>query len=296
MASIRDKLAQKKSKLAQPRQVEEDHPANVELVQDGAFFHVDVDLIQPNPNQPRKYFDEVAMQELCESVKKTGVIQPIIIRKDQDNNIILVAGERRLRASRMAELPKIPCILTKGNPAEISLIENLQRENLNPIEESEALHRMIDEYQYTQQDLAHVIGKGRSTIAETLSLNRLPDTIKEECRRADNFSRRTLVEVSKQKSHLEMVNLFSQIKKGQLTSDDVRNITRKKKREKKQTNIIERISKKAMGFIRQIEKSIDSEIDKESLEILIDTLNGLKTVVDSALESFEKKLNHLNAT
>jgi len=291
MASIRDKLASKKSKLAQPRHTDEDHPANVDIVQDGAFFHVDVALIKPNPSNPRKYFDEVAMQELCESVKQTGIIQPVIIRKDADNNIILVAGERRLRAAKMAELPKIPCVLTKGNPAEISLIENLQRENLNPIEESEALNLMIEEYQYTQQDLANVIGKGRSTIAETLSLNRLPENIKEECRRADTYSRRLLVEVAKQKNHVEMVSLFSQIKKGKLKSDDVRDITRKKKRDRQQTNVIEVISKKAMGFIRQIEKSLSSEISDDSVDLLIDTLQSVKTVVDSAIEALEQRHN-----
>ncbi|MBF0449552.1 MAG: ParB/RepB/Spo0J family partition protein [Candidatus Magnetomorum sp.] len=289
MASIRDKLAQKKSKLAAPRVVEEDHPANVNIMQDGAFFHVDVDLIQPNPNQPRKYFDEVSLQELSDSIKQTGIIQPIVIRKDNDNNVILVAGERRLRASKMAELPQIPCILTKGNPVEISLIENLQRENLNPIEESEALSRMVDEYKYTQNDLAHVIGKGRSTIAETLSLNRLPQNIKDECRRADSYSRRVLVEVAKQKDHVEMLNLFSQIKKGKLTSDDVRSITRKKKHQKQHASILDQVSKKAMRFIRHVEKAVATEKDEEAVLLLIETLNSVKRVVDTAIDTLEQQ-------
>jgi ParB family chromosome partitioning protein len=154
MASIRDKLAQKRSKLSQPKQKNEDHPANTGHVDDGAFFNVETEMIAPNPHQPRKYFDEVALQELSDSIKQTGVIQPIVIRKE-GQQVVLVAGERRLRAAKMAGLSKIPCILTKGNPIEIALIENLQRENLNPIEESEALHQMIEQYNYTQQDLAH---------------------------------------------------------------------------------------------------------------------------------------------
>jgi len=291
MASIREKLANKKSKLAQPRQTTEDHPANLNIIEDGSFFYVDVDLIKPNPNQPRKYFDEVAMKELCDSIKQTGIIQPIVIRKDQSGQIILVAGERRLRAAKMAELPQIPCILTKGNPVEISLIENLQRENLNPIEESEALNRMIEEYDYTQQDLAHVIGKGRSTIAETLCLNRLPQSIKDECRRADTFSRRLLVEVSKQKNHIEMQNLFAKIKKGDLKSDDVRDITRKKNRKKQNLNVFQVTSNKALGFIKQLEKALTEEEDGDSNEMLLDTLRSVKSVVDKAIESIESHNN-----
>jgi ParB family chromosome partitioning protein len=284
MASIRDKLAQKRSKLSQPKQSSEDHPANTGHVEDGAFFNVETEIIIPNPNQPRKYFDEVALQELSDSIKQTGVIQPVIIRKDGEQ-IILVAGERRLRAAKMAGLPKIPCILTKGNPIEIALIENLQRENLSPIEESEALHQMIDQHNYTQQDLAHVIGKGRSTITETLSLNRLPSKIKDECRRADSISRRVLVEVAKQDSHNDMLNLFAQIKKNKLSSDDVRKITRKKK--SSQTDIFKQTSSKAIGFIKQVNQAITAVKDENQRDFLIEALNKVKAVVDESLEKLQ---------
>jgi len=288
MASIRDKLAQKKSKLSQPKQLDNDHPANTGFVQNGTFFNIDIDLIKPNPNQPRKYFDELALQELSDSIKQSGVIQPIIIRKEQDQ-IILVAGERRLRAAKMAELKSIPCILTTGNPIEIALIENLQRENLNPIDESEALQQMIDEYSYTQQDLAHVIGKGRSTIAETLTLNRLPNTIKDECRRADTFSRRVLVEVAKQKGSEKMTELFSQIKKNKLSSDDVRKITRKKKSAdpKPQVSVFHATSKKATNFIRQLNQAMSADQDENETALLIETLNAVKIVVDESLKKLQ---------
>jgi ParB family chromosome partitioning protein len=288
MASIRDKLAQKKSKLSQPKQTNSDHPANTGYVEDGAFFNVETDLIIPNPKQPRKYFDEVALQELSDSIKQTGVIQPIVIQKNEDK-IVLVAGERRLRAAKMAGLPKIPCILTKGNPIEIALIENLQRENLNPIEESDALNQMIEEYQYTQQDLAHVIGKGRSTITETLSLKRLPSTIKDDCRRADSVSRRVLVEVAKQESHTEMLNLYSQIKKKNLTSDDVRKITRKKKNSQPKSDAFVLVSKKAAAFVKQVDMAL-SAVENEAMRTsLIQTLKDVKSVVDSSLENLQQQ-------
>jgi ParB family chromosome partitioning protein len=226
--SVRDKLAQKKSKLTQPQEPIEGHPADMNDYQDGGFFRVDVGLIAANPYQPRKHFDPERMAELSESIKQKGVLQPVIIRRGDDGEVFLVAGERRLRAARMAGLEKIPAILTKGNPAEIALIENLQRENLSPVEEAEALARMADEFKYTQEKLAIVVGKARTTITETLSLNRLPETIKEECRRADIYPRRLLIEIAKQGTPEEMTALFARVKEGGLKSDQVREITRKR--------------------------------------------------------------------
>ncbi|RJR32836.1 MAG: ParB/RepB/Spo0J family partition protein [Deltaproteobacteria bacterium] len=230
--SVREKLAQKKSKLAQPQEPVEDHPADVNDYQDGGFFRVDVELVKPNPYQPRKTFDPERLAELSQSIKEKGVLQPVIIRRDEAGDVYLVAGERRLRAAKMAGLEKIPAILTKGNPAEIALIENLQRENLSPVEESEALARMAEDFEYTQEQLALVVGKARTTITESLSLNRLPESIKEECRRADIYPRRLLVEIAKQETPKEMIALFERVKEGGLKSDQVRAVTRKQRVER----------------------------------------------------------------
>ncbi len=126
----------------------------------------------------------------------------------------------------LARLESIPAILTEGNPIEISLIENLQRENLKPVEEAEALNKMIKEFSYTQEQLAHVIGKARSTVTEILSLNKLPDPVKDECRRTD-ISRRILIEVSKQETPEKMTALFEKVKTDNLTGESVRKISRK---------------------------------------------------------------------
>jgi ParB family chromosome partitioning protein len=197
-----------------------------------------VGLISPNPYQPRKHFDPERLAELSESIKKKGVLQPVIIRKGDGGEVFLVAGERRLRAAKMAGLEKIPAILTKGNPAEIALIENLQRENLSPVEEAEALARMAEEFYYTQEQLAAVVGKARSTITETLSINKLPEAIKEECRRADIYPRRLLVEIAKQETPEEMTALFARVKEGGLKSDQVRTIARKQERTERAPLII----------------------------------------------------------
>jgi ParB family chromosome partitioning protein len=147
-----------------------------------------------------------------------------------------VAGERRFRASKIAGLDKIPAILTKGDPLEISIVENLQRENLNPVEEAEALSKMISNHGYTQEKLAFAIGKAKSTISETISINRLPEEVKEEVRRAEQpFSRRQLVEIAKLDTPEAMLSLFSQVKAGNLKSDEVRTIVRKRAESIKRT-------------------------------------------------------------
>jgi ParB family transcriptional regulator, chromosome partitioning protein len=234
MSTIKDKLAASTSKLALPREnTEEGHPADVNDHQSGDFFQVNVEDILPNPDQPRQYFDPVKMEELAESIRQKGVLQPIIIRFGEERKIYLVAGERRWRASKMAGIEKIPAMLTKDNPAEIALIENLQRENLSPVEEAEALGRMIKEYNYTQDKLALVVGKARTSITEMLSLNKLPNEIKSECRMSDKFSKSVLLEISKLGTVQEMIELFDVAKSGRFNVKNIRQITRKQSRERR---------------------------------------------------------------
>lgn len=134
---------------------------------------IDIQKVYPNPNQPRKNFEPEALQELCNSIKIHGVIQPIIVNKDVDNNYMIIAGERRYRASKLAGLQSIPCIVknyTERQIKEISIIENLQREDLNPIEAARAIKQLMDEYGFTQEVVAERIGISRPNIANTLRL------------------------------------------------------------------------------------------------------------------------------
>lgn len=133
---------------------------------------IDVSAIFANPNQPRKIFDQTALKELADSISKHGVIMPIIVNKSGDRYMI-IAGERRFRATKLAGLTKIPAIVKTYNERqikEISLIENLQREDLNPIEAATAMRSLMDDYGLTQEDLADRIGKSRPAIANTLRL------------------------------------------------------------------------------------------------------------------------------
>jgi ParB family chromosome partitioning protein len=145
-----------------------------------AFMECDVDLIQPNRYQPRSHFAVEELTQLSESIRKQGVLQPILVRK-LDRGYELVAGERRLRAAKMAGLNKVPVMVkevTKAQMLEIAIVENIQRENLNPIEEAEAYQRLITEFGLTQEQASERVGKSRSAVANFLRLLQLPDGIK----------------------------------------------------------------------------------------------------------------------
>ena len=134
---------------------------------------VDIDLVRPNPNQPRKHFDEDALRELADSIKKHGMIMPIVVNNMEDGKYMIIAGERRYRAAKMAGKTTIPVVIreyTDREIKEISLIENLQREDLNPIEAATAMKQLMDEYHLTQEELAERIGKSRPAVTNTLRL------------------------------------------------------------------------------------------------------------------------------
>ena len=141
--------------------------------------------IIPNKEQPRKTFDEDALLELAESIKRHGVLQPLLVRPLPSGGYQLVAGERRWRASRMAKLREVPVVvkeLTDTETMEIAIIENLQREDLNPIEEAEGLQALIDKCGFTQEEVAASVGKSRSAIANSLRLLRLPQEVRDMTR------------------------------------------------------------------------------------------------------------------
>ena len=137
-----------------------------------------ISIIQ-DPSQPRKYFDQDSIEELTLSIKQYGLLQPIIVKKTTDDKYLIIAGERRWRAANLAGLEEIPVIIKESDDAEsftIGLIENLQRENLNPLEESEGYEKLIQIFKYKQEELAQILGKSRSHISNILRLNKLsPD-------------------------------------------------------------------------------------------------------------------------
>ena len=145
------------------------------------YFLCDVDLIQPNRYQPRQNFNNEDLEDLSNSIKAQGIIQPLLVRQFE-HGYELVAGERRLRAAAKAGLTQVPVVIRNVSDTEMlemSIVENIQRENLNPLEEAEAYHRLIEEFKLTQDQAAERVGKSRSAVANFLRLRNLPPQIKE---------------------------------------------------------------------------------------------------------------------
>ena len=148
--------------------------------QNNNILDLKINDVEPNSQQPRKVFDQEKLEALAESIRTHGVVQPIIVRKEEDR-YILVAGERRWRASKLAGLKTIPVIvkdLSSKENMEIALIENLQREDLNPIEEAEAYQKLLNDHEMTQEDVAKVVGKSRAAIANSVRLLNLSSEIR----------------------------------------------------------------------------------------------------------------------
>lgn len=151
----------------------------------GDYILCDIDAIEPNPYQPRKSMDKDGLRDLAASIKEKGVLQPLVVTVDDDDmdKYVLIAGERRLRASKLAGLDEVPVIVRDVNVQdrlELALIENIQRENLNAIEEALAYGQLVDEFSLTQEEVARRVGKKRSTVANTLRLLQLPDFAKDD--------------------------------------------------------------------------------------------------------------------
>src|SRR3989338_3656226 len=195
-------------------------------------FFVEVNKIKPNPDQPRQDFDQEGLKELSRSIRKYGVLQPLLVAKMEEENsrglnvyYQLIAGERRLRAAQLAGLPQVPVVIRddfndKGSRLEVALVENVQRRDLNPMEEAEAYDRLMKEFNLTQQDVAVKVGKSREVVANAVRLINLPKDMKESLRagiltRAHARALLAFGDEAKQKE------VFSQIMSGRLSSKEV---------------------------------------------------------------------------
>ena len=168
-------------------------------------------MVDPKSDQPRKYFDKSALEELAASIKENGLLQPILVREGAEGRYQIIAGERRFRASKLAGLTDIPAIILEKDDrkaAEIALIENIQREDLNPIEEAMAFKALADEYGLTQEELSERVGKSRSAIANSTRLLDLPEDVLEMVANGDISAGhgRTLLGVKKRENMLLLAN------------------------------------------------------------------------------------------
>jgi ParB family chromosome partitioning protein len=165
--------------LIPQRQEQPTAPAEAHATQ--GLAEIPISQIQPNPYQPRKTFNEASIEELARSVREHGIVQPLVVTRAGDK-YKLIAGERRFRAAQKAGLTTVPALIKEmmqeGDALQIALIENIQREDLNPIEEALAYHQLHDEFQLTQEEISKRVGKERSTVANFLRLLKLPDSVK----------------------------------------------------------------------------------------------------------------------
>jgi ParB family chromosome partitioning protein len=160
---------------------------------------VPLTAVRPNAEQPRRYFDAASLAELAASIQARGLLQPIVVKRDGDG-YVLMAGERRWRAAQIAGLHTVPALVRDDDPLEIAMIENLQRQDLTPLEEAEGLGRLIDQFSYTHETLAELLGKSRPYVSNTLALRRLPEDIKAQYHAAPDVSREILINIARAES------------------------------------------------------------------------------------------------
>ena len=249
----------------------------------GQLYDLHITDLKPDVNQPRKHMDEIELEGLKESIAKQGILQPILFRQDGDG-LVIVSGERRYAASKELGHKTIQGMLTDGDPMEIALIENLVREDLTPVAKAEALKNLMDEQKYEQKDLATMFGKSESTMSEILSLNNLPDKIKEECIGDHKYALRRLKRIATVKDKKKMQAMFDEYKK-QLNKKNEKSEPVKRTAiqvEMKRLNTTKARLEKFKEKLNDPKKSKDWK-EKEKKEIKAE-LADLKSLIDEILE------------
>ncbi len=178
----------------------------------GVLYQLPIADLRPDPNQPRKVIDPAALSDLKDSIAQFGILTPILFRVGEEGLPVIVSGERRWQAAQALGLLTIPGICVEGNFSEIALVENLQRQDLTAVEEAEALQRLIDQEGYTQGQLGAIVGKARTTVSDVLSINRLPEQIRDECRGNHQVSRNILIEIARKKQERGMLSAYAAYK------------------------------------------------------------------------------------
>lgn len=184
---------------------------------------VEIERIEPNPTQPRRQMHGI--EELADSIRERGILEPILVRPSEEGRFQIIAGERRFQAARKIGLSMVPCVeidVDDKGCLEISLIENLQRRDLTPFEEAEAIARLMSDFSYTHEQIAKRLGRSRTSITEILSLNRMSAAVQDACRRADIVTKSTLMEIVRQPDEAAMLALVTAVADESLTRDQVR--------------------------------------------------------------------------
>ena len=260
--------------------------------QKGKLYDIPIIDLKPDPSQPRKSIDSQALEELVASIKTHGIIQPILFRvgigekggHDATScppfSLIIVAGERRYKAAQQAGLLAIPGVCVEGNACEIAMVENMLRQNLTPVEEAEGLLSLMTEQKYTQEQLGAIIGKAQNTLSEILSLNKLPQNVRDDCRGNRTISKKTLITIAKKKQARGMMTAYITYK----AKLQMGKTTRQKRNPNKPQAAFD-IMDKALTKIRSIDMSAWTDDDKTSFQA---SLTSIKAEIENYLNPASK--------
>ncbi len=231
---------------------------------------IPLNIIDPNPLQPRSDLGELS--ELVNSIKEKGVLEPILVRK-KEQRYEIISGERRFRAAVEAGFKEIPCIevdVSDNEALEIALIENLQRKDLTPFEESYGLKLLCELYGYTHKEIAQKIGKSRSSITESISISKIPSDIVEKCKQLSINSKSVLVELARLKSKERMKEVIEKISSGLIDRENIRKL----RKEKRTKNYLYKF--KGENFVLRITFRKPEVSKKEIIETIETVLKKLK--------------------
>jgi ParB family chromosome partitioning protein len=241
----------------------------------GNLYLVELDTIELNPEQPRRFFDDMELDALAESIRTNGMLQPVLCLSE-GSKLQLLAGERRLRAAKLANLQSIPVRIVTGDPLEIALIENLLRTDLTAVEEAEAIAALKEKKGFRLEDLSGITGKAVATLSEILSITRLPEEILSVCRSSRSIPRDILVLLARLSGTEEKIAAFNQYLNGSLTREAlaVRTKRVKKVQAKKSApfTYIRSVSKRFSRFDLHSMNSGDKTRLRNELEKLMETI------------------------
>lgn len=258
---------------------------------------IPLDRIEPNPRQPRSELGDI--QELMDSIRAKGVLEPIIVRP-KGEKFEIIAGERRFVASKNLGLKEIPCIemtVDDQEAMEISLIENLQRKDLDIFEEADGLKALMNLYGYSHQEVADKIGKARSTITEIISVSRIPVDLREKLKKAGITSRSTIIEIAKVEPETLMSQVVERIIQNRLTRTDTRDLTKlfkekeEKDKEKPKFFVFNYVPKDNKSFRLRIEFKKQVVTRQELINILEGIIRQLKEESGGKANPGQLKLN-----
>lgn len=247
------------------------------------MFLVELSKITPNPDQPRKTFNEDSLRELANNIQEYGQIQPIVLKPgDSDDTYILAAGERRYRAHQLLGKTHIYAVLTDGGVDEIALIENIQREDLPPLELAESLARLMEKHSWSQPKLAETIGKKRTTVNELLRLNQLPQEIKEKCRTfdSDTISKSLLLQIARLDDPQQQLEAWQRAMEGVITTVQHARDHRQGRSARTPSSPAVPVLNSVKAFVRRLSAVVSQDLNEDDRYQLVELKKQINDLID----------------